>query len=186
MPEEFNFLHQRLERLLEVFHCCFFDNFNTRIVGGFSEPCYRPAGGNQEHHRIEFTRDYFSSALHEVAHWCIARPQRREQEDYGYWYAPDGRDSSQQKAFETLEVKPQALERLFSAASGQSFRVSADNLGVGCGPSADFKRNIHAQTLIYCSDALPQRAQIFIKALAKSFEQPEPLNPYRYTLDQLD
>src|SRR3546814_2809228 len=49
-----------------------------------------------------------------VAHWCLAGAARRRQDDYGYWYAADGRDLEQQHLFEQVEVKPQALELLFS------------------------------------------------------------------------
>ena len=62
-------------------------------------PAQQPGALN----RIVFTHDYFASALHEVAHWCVAGPERRRLTDYGYWYAPDGRTEKQQMEFERVE-----------------------------------------------------------------------------------
>lgn len=58
----------------------------------------------------------------------IAGEQRRLLPDLGYWYAPDGRTAEQQALFEQVEIKPQAIEWLFSKAFGRKFRVSLDNL----------------------------------------------------------
>jgi len=96
-----------IERL---FATSFFEAYNTYLLGGGQEPEYIPASQDVPYHRIIFRQDYFASALHEVAHWCIAGRVRRLQQDYGYWYAPDGRSVEQQAQFELLEVKPQALE----------------------------------------------------------------------------
>ena len=97
------------------------------LEGGFEEPVYL-AGTSVagEPARIRYTRDYFRSALHEVAHWCVAGPRRRRLDDYGYWYAPDGRDAAAQAEFLRVEVRPQALEALFCAACNHPFRVSLD------------------------------------------------------------
>ena len=46
-------------------------------------------------------------------HWCLAGTRRRQRVDYGYWYAPEGRDEAQQAAFFAVEAAPQALESLF-------------------------------------------------------------------------
>ena len=42
--------------------------------------------------------------------------------------AKDGRDEEQQKAFEQVEVKPQAIEWAFSIACDFKFNFSLDNL----------------------------------------------------------
>ncbi len=187
MPEKFTSLdNSRLETVLEVFHLLFETPYRTLLSGGGAEPLYRPAASPEGFHRIIFTRDYLSSALHEVAHWCLAGPQRREQEDYGYWYAPDGRDAVQQQRFEAVEVKPQALERIFAAACRQPFRVSADNLQEGSGASVAFKAAIHAQTLEYCKDGLPSRAAELTQALARAFDVTAPCDPAHYVREQLD
>ncbi len=100
----------------------------TRLAGGYDEPFYKAncADGWAE---IRFNRDYERSALHELAHWCVAGSERRRLDDYGYWYAPDGRDNHQQQAFFRVEVLPQAIERHFCTALGIAFAVSIDNLG---------------------------------------------------------
>ena len=150
--------------LITLFAECFGTRFNTRLVAGGSEPEYLPAsGGNCA--RIIFSHDYFASALHEVAHWCLAGAERRQLPDYGYWYAPDGRDPLQQQAFERVEAKPQALEWLFAEAAGFRFRVSADNLGQAQGPSDAFKKAITAQARHYLINGLPSRAATFAEAL---------------------
>lgn len=120
-------------------------------------------------HRVIFTRDYFASALHEVAHWCIAGPERRQQLDYGYWYAPDGRDPQQQCEFEQVEVKPQALEWIFSRAAGFRFRLSADNLDGSGGVSETFRRSVWQQARIYSERGMPSRAAQFRASLAATF-----------------
>jgi elongation factor P hydroxylase len=151
--------------LIKLFAQCFGAQFNTRLAGGGSEPEYLPADAAGNCARIVFTRDYFASALHEIAHWCLAGAERRQLADYGYWYAPDGRNTLQQQAFERVEVKPQALEWLFAEAAGFRFCVSADNLGQPEGPSATFKSAIARQARHYLSNGLPPRAAAFTKAL---------------------
>lgn len=175
------------ERIAAVFDGCFAGagKLNTRLCGGFDEPYYRPADGNNGCYRIEFTRDYPASALHEAAHWCVAGTERRRLPDYGYWYAPDGRSAEQQRLFEQVEVKPQALEWIFARASGLRFRVSADNLASDLGPSAAFKEAIWTQVQHYCAGSINERAGTFAEALAREFERPQPLNPIAYKLADL-
>ena len=84
--------------LIEIFNDLFVRPFNTELIAGGEEPVYCPAKASGDRHGIVFCHDYFSSALHEVSHWCIAGAQRRELVDFGYWYAPDGRSTAQQKA----------------------------------------------------------------------------------------
>ena len=100
----------------------------TRLIGGFHEPFYK-AAETDTMAEVQFTRDYERSALHELAHWCIAGKQRRLVNDYGYWYVPDGRSDEQQRLFYTVEAKPQAVEKHFCSALELPFEVSADNLG---------------------------------------------------------
>lgn len=119
--------------------------------------------------KIFFNRDYFASALHEIAHWCIAGEQRRAQVDYGYWYAPDGRDTQQQRAFEQVEVKPQALEWAFSLACNASFSVSNDNLSLSEHDSTAFKNAVTKQLMIYEEHGFPKRAHRFLSILQAQF-----------------
>lgn len=176
-----------------LFDQLFCDQLNTRLLGGAEEPIYIPAGlaveeaglsSVEAYNRLYFRHDYLSSALHESAHWCIAGAQRREQLDFGYWYSPDGRSSQQQQLFEQAEVRPQALEWLFSVACGQRFRVSADNLASDQGASRDFVTAIVGQAQRWCAgDSLPPRGRLFMQALAARFDCAEPLSQDHYQLE---
>jgi elongation factor P hydroxylase len=153
---------QHIER---IFSCCFFARYRTRLQGGGEEPLYRPAAGGEDAHVIIYRHDYVASALHEVAHWCIAGPRRRRLVDYGYWYAPDGRSPAQQRAFERVEVEPQALEWVFAEAWGSPFVLSADNVEGHALPSETFERSVREQKERYSEGALRGRAKRFRDAL---------------------
>jgi elongation factor P hydroxylase len=154
--------------LIALFNNTFAD-FNTRLVLGSDEPIYLPASKHCSYHQIVFANGFFSSALHEVAHWCIAGDKRRLLEDYGYWYCPDGRDAQQQFDFEKVEIKPQAIEWAFTEAAGRQFQVSTDNLN-GAEPDREgFTANVAAQLAHYKQVGFPHRAQRFISALATTF-----------------
>jgi elongation factor P hydroxylase len=126
--------------LIVLFNAAFTKKQNTVLVRGDHEPIYIPAKNAAQNHQIVFAHGYFASALHEIAHWCIAGQRRRLLEDYGYWYSPDGRDVEQQTEFEKVEVKPQAIEWAFSCASGK-------------------------QVLLYLESGFPSRASHFIDVL---------------------
>ena len=136
--------------------------YPVRLVGGFEEPLYLPATDDRAA-EIRFRSDYPSSALHEVAHWCLAGARRRALEDYGYWYEAD-RDRSAQLAFESVEARPQALEWVFSLAVGCAFRVSADNLSVGVGEH--FREMIRGEARSFAVNMPPDGLR-FARALAK-------------------
>jgi elongation factor P hydroxylase len=155
--------------LEQLFRDCFLDNYNTVLLGGVAEPLYLPASQDTPHHRIFYREDYFSSALHEVAHWCIAGERRRLLEDYGYWYAPDGRDLEQQALFESVEVRPQALEWHFALASAAPFRISADNLSLQPADSARFTSRVRQEAIDCIEKGLPARGELFRQALARQF-----------------
>jgi elongation factor P hydroxylase len=169
-----------------VFNHTFSESHGTVLVGGADEPLYQP-GRAAAQATVFYTRNYAASALHEVAHWCVAGPNRRQQEDYGYWYAPDGRTSEQQRQFEQVEVKPQALEWIFSRAAGLGFRVSADNLSQELAASHGFKQAIALQARNYVTQGLPQRAGEFARALARAAQVPACCydNPGDYQTDEL-
>lgn len=158
--------------LMALFDATFAAQFNTRLIRGEDEPVYLPAGPQTPYHQVVFARGYFSSALHEIAHWCIAGEQRRLLEDYGYWYCPDGRDASQQLAFEQVEVKPQAIEWAMTIAANRRFQVSTDNLN-GVEPDREgFTRRVREQLLRYLETGFPPRASQFINALRNKFNGP--------------
>jgi len=170
-----------LETLLQVFHDTFKYDYKTCLKGGGEEPLYKPAGKG-DYACITFTRDYFSSALHEVAHWCVAGSERRKLEDYGYWYAADGRSAEQQVKFESVEIVPQAIEWMFSVAAGVSFRVSVDNLSAQMQASPEFRRKIWQQAREFCQSGLPERAYAFTAALTAAFSKREAFNKDYYLL----
>ena len=89
----------KCSHLVEIFNNLFQSSYRTKLIGGADEPLYLPEGPGGIH-QVRFRKDYYASALHEIAHWCIAGVSRREMLDYGYWYEPDGRNMQQQAAFE--------------------------------------------------------------------------------------
>src|SRR5260221_12609733 len=101
-------MHHTLD-LITIFNSCFLEEYNTQLVKGIDEPLYLPADENRPHHTLFFAHGFFASALHECSHWLIAGESRRKQVDFGYWYEPDGRTTLQQKLFQSVEVKPQAM-----------------------------------------------------------------------------
>lgn len=171
--------------LITIFHTCFGAEYNTRLVKGDNEPLYLPANGPDACHQIVFAHGYFSSALHECAHWLIAGEARRLLEDYGYWYYPDGRDAEQQVLFEHVEVKPQALEWILAKACGHQFRISNDNLIAAELDATLFKQKVYLQVCRYCEQGLNNRANTFRTALALHYQQAEVLEVKHFTLDEL-
>lgn len=123
-----------------AFNSLFSESFNTRLCGGFSEPFYKPASIAEDHHEIRYREDFASSALHELAHWCLAGSRRRRRNDFGYWYIQE-RGEIQQRQFEQVEAKPQGLEWILSVAAGVEFCVSRDNFNVDS-PDVSFFRQL--------------------------------------------
>jgi len=155
----------RYQDLIRIVNEQFRDTYNTVLVKGVGEPLYQPAGVTRAHNEIVFAHGYFASALHEISHWCIAGEQRRTLVDYGYWYAPDGRSEQQQMEFERVEVKPQALEWIFSIAAQHRFHMSIDNLGGAAFDRPVFADNLYKQVFLYLNEGMPERAQQFTLAL---------------------
>lgn len=157
--------------LINIFDVTF-QELNTRLVKGDGEPIYLPVDESCSFNRIEFAHGFFSSALHEIAHWCIAGKQRRLLEDYGYWYCPDGRDEQQQAEFENVEVKPQAIEWCFSVACGLPFKVSTDNLNGAPVDRFAFQDKVLDQVKTYLQKGLPTRAAQLVEALRDCYQMP--------------
>jgi elongation factor P hydroxylase len=153
--------------LIMLFNDLFRESCRTILVRGGDEPEYLPASEPEGLARVVFARGFYASALHEISHWCIAGEHRRTLYDYGYWYCPDGRTREQQQAFERVEIKPQAIEWLFSLAAGSKFHISVDNLaGDGAADEAGFRHNVNNQVATYLQLGLPVRAQQFFDTLA--------------------
>jgi elongation factor P hydroxylase len=180
-----SFVPARVER---VFDDCFAGTYNTRLFGGAAEPLYQPAKASGGYHALYYRSDFFASALHEVAHWCIAGAQRRQQPDFGYWYIPESRSVEQQRAFERVECKPQALEWFFSRACACPFQVSADNpdlASAGMLDTAAFQLGVLEQALAWQTAGLPARAAVFYTALCREFGTAIPATQLGFTLAML-
>ena len=151
--------------LIRIFNQCFESTYNTQLIRGDDEPIYLPADEQTPYHRVVFAHGFFSSALHECAHWLIAGSARRQQIDYGYWYVPDGRSAAQQVQFQQVEIKPQAMEWVLSEAAGYRFQFSIDNLNGEDTDLRPFKYAVEQQVLQYHEQGLPPRAAQFGQAL---------------------
>lgn len=167
-----NSIEKKSSDLILLFNVCFEQSENTILVGDADEPIYLPASNLHNKHRIIFTKDYFSSALHEVAHWCVAGEKRRQQIDYGYWYLPDGRNAEQQKQFEQVEIKPQALEAAFSLACNIGFRVSVDNLSGENTCTKNFELAVDQQLKYHLKHGFNSRTTRFLRALHEFYLTP--------------
>lgn len=159
--------------LVKLFNQLFLDSYNTRLEAGGDEPIYLPVSDDCDHsckhHRLIFRSDYVSSAFHEISHWCVAGEERRQLEDFGYWYNPDGRTKTQQRTFENVEIKPQAMEWIFSVAAGHKFNISADNLAADIGASETFVKAVVEQARAWCFCPMPKRAAALVAALSEAF-----------------
>lgn len=162
---------QTVEELIRLFDALFWATENTRLVRGEKEPLYLPAHAGAPWAQIVFAHGFFASALHEVAHWCVAGKERRKLVDYGYWYKPDGRNFDEQREFEAVEAKPQALEWIFSVAAGTTFHLSVDNLGGELEPGAVrvFHTRVATQVGRFLVRGLPPRAAEFAVSLSRTF-----------------
>ncbi len=162
--------------LIKLFNDLFELTENTVLIAGGDEPLYLPQDEIHSANQIIFTHDYYSSALHEIAHWCIAGQQRRQLRDYGYWYNPNRGSIDDQQLFEQSEAKPQALEWIFSVAAGIRFNISADNLAMNNEASQTFKTAIYDQTIDYLKHGLPNRAEQFKQKLLQFYNRAEIFN----------
>ncbi|MDA9664371.1 elongation factor P hydroxylase [bacterium] len=179
-----------LSLVSSIFDQEFGHSFNVRLLGGADEPVYLPADAVYSYNRLFYRQDYLSSALHEIAHWCIAGQARLQLEDFGYWYHPDGRSSQQQKSFEKAEVKPQALEWMFSLACGHRFSLSTDNLNnhsyAGQVAGNEFAEAVVDQVKTWCDGSrLPIRAAQFLSRLAISSDGATATDPLHYQLTNI-
>jgi elongation factor P hydroxylase len=176
-------------QLIQLFNKDFKEQWGTELVRGGHEPVYLPRSKEYPYDRVVFAHGYFSSALHEISHWSIAGEQRRKLTDFGYWYNPDGRTQQQQKEFELVEIKPQALEWIFCQAANFQFNVSLDNLTGDISAAAQaaetFKDKIWQQTQAYLKHGLPQRANIFVKTLATNYRGNEPISSIEFKREDL-
>lgn len=179
-------MRHQYQDLIKLFQDTFFKEYNTQLIKGGDEPLYLPAHESCSFHQIIFARGFYSSAFHEISHWCHAGEDRRLLVDYGYWYVPDGRNEQQQKKFEQVEIVPQAMEWAFNIAAQKKFHVSSDNLNGFQADSIDFKKRVYQQVEKYIEQGFPIRAKLFIEALAKFYNTPLPLTIDNFTQTEED
>ena len=168
-------MHQ-YQDLINIFKDCFFEKYNTLLIKGIDEPIYLPQNEIRLHNELYFAHGFFASALHESSHWLIAGEKRRKLEDFGYWYAPDGRTAEQQEQFQRVEIKPQAIEWILSRAANFRFRVSIDNLNGQESDTDNFKKAVYQQVKTYFEQGLTFRAETFRLALCHFYQTPVHLN----------
>lgn len=173
------------EQLIQLFNQCFEQTENTILVRGDNEPIYLPADECHSQCRLIFAHGYFASALHEISHWCIAGTERRKLVDFGYWYRPDGRTAEEQKEFEQVEIRPQALEWIFHMASNHSFRISVDNLSGEVSDNSRFKQDVKREVDLMIREGLPRRGEIFTQALLAYYQSELKLVPEQFQLNDL-
>lgn len=160
--------------LIALFNQAFYSLYNTKLELGGDEPIYRPADDQCNHHRIIFARGFYASALHEIAHWCVAGPERRLLEDFGYWYEPDGRNAVTQAEFENVEVRPQAYEWILAQSANFPFNVSCDNLNGDVEPNRlEFMHRVHQEVLSILQQGIPTRVHQLSEALRDFYHTPE-------------
>lgn len=148
-----------------IFNKTFGTKYNVCLVTGADEPFYKAAKCAKEKNILFSREDFFSSALHEIAHWCVAGSERRKLDDFGYWYIPDGRELMAQKQFENVEVFPQALEKAFTIACQKEFIASSDNLDIENYDPTSFRKRIDNKHDELVSTRFPARAALFIESL---------------------
>lgn len=152
------------QQIKSVFEQEFADTYRVQLSGGAEEPLYIPSDTQNQ---IIYTRDYPASALHEIAHWCLASAEQLQLKDWGHWYTPDGRTAEQQRTFQRAEARVQAIEWLLSIGAGRPFRESSDNLSGEAIDDSEFKDQIYQQAVRWCERGLPERARQLFCAFAK-------------------
>jgi len=168
--------------LITIFNQTFYPTYNTKLELGGDEPIYLPADKEFDYHRIVFARGYYASALHEIAHWCVAGPERRLLEDFGYWYEPDGRTEAVQAEFEKVEIRPQAYEWILAMSAGFPFNVSCDNLHGDFEPDrVAFMTKVHNEVMSILDKGIPERVAMLSDALRAHY-QIEPIQPAQFVV----
>jgi len=154
-----------VSKIQSLFHEAFFETYRVELLSGTPEPFYRAAKTRDEINQIFSRSDFIRSALHEIAHWCVAGSVRRKQDDYGYWYSPDGRDLQRQKEFEDGEAKPQAIEKAFCEVLEIPFQVSVDNLKLTDYDTSSFEKKVDEELKRLRREGFPKRAEQFLSKL---------------------
>lgn len=158
-----------LLQLQNLFSDLFKYSERTILVRAETDPLYLPVDDQRPFAEIHFAHGFFSSALHEIAHWLIAGKERRCQEDYGYWYRPDGRTREQQEEFESFESHNQGLEWILTVAASQPFHISSDNLNGDWQGGLGFAEKVRRSALVRLARGFHGRTKIMTDALISEF-----------------
>ncbi|MCK3655629.1 ATPase [Pasteurellaceae bacterium Macca] len=184
--------NHHIEDLINLFDKCFYESFNTRLEKGGDYPLYLPAfleengvESTRPYHVILFAHGFYSSALHEISHWLVAGKERRQLEDFGYWYEPDGRSEARQREFEQVEVKPQAIEWILATAAGFRYFASADNLTGNAGDNSAFKQAVYTQVQHYAQHGLPKRAEQLRQALSQFYGTADHIDLSQFHIERI-
>ena len=143
----------KVRQIIAVFERCFTEQYATRLCGGAEEPLYLPKQGATLA-RLHFRADYAASALHEVAHWCLAGTERRRCVDFGYEYIAPPRTAVQQQYFYAAELRAQSLEQCLAEAAGVQFSISTDNIAA----NGVINANARLQAQAFATQLQQQRA----------------------------
>ncbi len=184
--------NHNVEDLIKIFNATFFEEYNVKLDFGGNYPIYLPAfleedgkPSERDYNVILFAKGYYSSALHEIAHWLIAGKERHKLEDFGYWYEPDGRSAERQREFEKVEVKPQAIEWILAVAAGFRYFASADNLNGNPGDNSAFKQAVYEQVKQYAEQGLSERAEKLRHAISQFYQTPDYIDLERFHLEKI-
>ena len=162
--------------LIEQFNG-WFSPLDTILVKGDHEPEYL-AKTVDSPAKIVFAHGFFVRGLGEISHWCAAGTRRRGLDDVGDRNGPDGRNADEQRAFEQVEIMPQAIECLLTLMCGKRFEVSQDNLCADFDTShSTFAHDVANRTLQLwqTGEKLPSDAKFLLSQL-------QPLRPLPLTV----
>jgi len=112
---------------------------------------------------------------------------RRTQKTGGFWILVcAGRtDKCTAQLFQSVEVKPQAMEWILSMAARYRFRVSIDNLNGTESDTSAFKQAVYQQVKTYCEKGLSVRAETLRRALCDFYGSPLTLKIEDFDLESL-
>lgn len=159
------------EELAALFNMVFEGSEQTVLIATDDEPHYLPKGDDRLDYRIFYTRDSYTSLMHEVAHWCRAGVDRRQLPDYGYWYQAGNRLPPAQQLYVQSESKTQALEWIFCVAAGLRLQIIPENQPHSFEPSPEFKRSIYDAALNYLRRGLSDRSERFKQTLLSHYQK---------------
>jgi len=175
---------EKLQRLEVLFARLFSGSEQAVLVRALtSDPVYFPKSELRDFNEIHFANEFFSSALHEIAHWLIAGCDRRTRIDFGYWYKPDGRNPAEQELFEQFEARNQGLEWILSVAADHNFHVSTDNLSGGKVGGESFAQAVRTHALLFLRNGLSGRCKVLVDGLISEFSDPQKFNRYWFVIE---